>query len=94
MIENQQKVNKIRQHIKKTRYKGTKLNKKRQKADQKRYSCSTIVFWAKISKEFDFEVFRNFGEIVCDKVINISIFWSDIISSAQLDIWANFYRNG
>ena len=94
MIENQQKVNKIRQHIKKTRYKGTKLNKKRQKADQKRYSCSTIVFWAKISKEFDFEVFRNFGEIVCDKVINISIFWSDIISSAQLDICDNFYRNG
>ena len=27
-------------------------------------------------------------------MINISIFWSDMISSTQLDIWANFYRNG
>ena len=94
MIENEQKVNKIRQNIEETRWKGTKSTKKRQKADQKQYACPTIVFWAKLSKEFDFQVFRNFGEIVWDKLLNISIFWSDIISLAQLDIWANFYRNG
>ena len=35
----------------------------RQNADQKPYSCPTIVFWAKISKKIDFQVFRNFGEI-------------------------------
>ena len=27
-------------------------------------------------------------------MISISIFWSDMISSTQLDISANFYRNG
>ena len=63
MIENQQKVNKIQQHIKKIRLQVDIKGQKRQNADQKPYSCPTIVFWAKISKKFDFEVFRNFGEI-------------------------------
>ena len=67
MIENEQKVNKIRQNIEETRLqlnvRGQKSTKKRQKADQKQHACLTIVFWAKISKEFDFQVFRNFGEI-------------------------------
>ena len=64
MIENQQKLNKIRQHIKETRLQLDIKGQNKKNADQKPYACPTNVFRAKISKEFDFQVFRNFGEIV------------------------------
>ena len=64
MIENQQKVNKIQQHIKKIRLQVDIKGQKKDKTLTKNHiHAPTIVFWAKISKEFDFQVFRNFGEI-------------------------------
>ena len=85
------KFNNISRNTTTSRYKGTKKDKTLTK---NHIHAPTIVFWAKISKKFDFQVFRNFGEIFWDKMISISILWSDMISSTQLDISANFYRNG
>ena len=65
-----------------TSYKRTKNNKKARTTDQQSYSGSKILFWTKISKQHDFQMFGYLGGIVWDKMMKNCIFLSDMICSA------------